>query len=229
MRIPQTYLRIARFSLLSTGIAFSPVRASRLPNHIQHRAFHPDQIFPSDDDEKRIRLPYFKYGYRTEPFQWNELVDIVQVQQDLSKLSRSVDQQRDYEIYKRELKKTWSSVVDHVLCTKFPNVFERKMDPESKLYSAHPPLAEAAAAVDIPPKVLVPNNFPYYTADGIEHWVLWKLGEVCSDEDIEEAKGTLSERFGDDMIHWVNPPHLKSLPEIDHVHILGRVLKRASA
>jgi folylpolyglutamate synthase len=85
---------------------------------------------------------------------------------------------------------------------------------------------------------LVKNDFPYYTADGVEHWVLWKLGtdecgsdtgsqgdeqqcEITSD-DINAAKADLQHRLGDvtDFLHWINPPHLKTVPELDHVHIL---------
>jgi hypothetical protein len=35
------------------------------------------------------------YGYRTEPINWEELVDIVEKENNLAKLSRSVQQQRN--------------------------------------------------------------------------------------------------------------------------------------
>jgi hypothetical protein len=183
----------------------------------------------SKDDQKRIRLPIVKYGYRTEPLEWDELVDILLVQKDIAKMSRSVEQQRDYEIYKRDLLREWSSVIDHVLCEKFPEVFEKRFDTTTKLYAAYPSLEEFAVSGCPVHTALVQNDFPYYTADGVEHWVLWKLGGSCSDQDIGEAKLQLRDRFGDDMLHWINPPHLKSLPEIDHVHILGKVALRGTA
>ena len=82
------------------------------------------------------------------------------------------------------------------------------------------------------------NDFPYYFAPGIQHWVLWKLGGDVTSDEILQAKKCI---FRDDyqlkhiihndiivnstevFLHWVNPPHLKSLPGIDHVHILFRV------
>lgn len=121
-----------------------------------------DESSSSDDDDKRIRLPILKYGYRTEPLEWGELVDIIQVQQDLAKLSRSVEQQRDYEIYRRDLLQQWLSVMDHVLVTKFPNIFEERFDSAKERYYAYPPLAEVVSTKGITETVLVENDFPYY-------------------------------------------------------------------
>ena len=68
------------------------------------------------------------------------------------------------------------------------------------------------------------NDFPYYMEDGIEHWILWKLGDSCDDRDIDEAKKELRKKNKFmEFLHWVNPPHLKSLPAVDHIHILGRL------
>jgi len=179
----------------------------------------------SDDEDKRIRLPNLKYGYRTVPLEWDEIV--FAVEHDMALLSRSVTQQRDYEIYKRDLLHKWNSVMDHVICTKFPDTFQAVQDDNDGRLRAHPPLAEAAAAAssrNSSQTALVPNDFPYYMADGLEHWVLWKLGGPCSDEDVAQAKRDLVREHGWDahqMIHWVNPPNLQSLPAIDHVHLIG--------
>jgi hypothetical protein len=89
------------------------------------------------------------------------------------------------------------------------------------------------------------NDFPYYFATGIEHFVLWKLGGEVTPDEITNAKlellrasqlwatmNDLSPEFKDKhgsekvindhriLLSWKNPPHLKSLPGIDHVHIL---------
>ncbi len=71
-------------------------------------------------------------------------------------------------------------------------------------------------------RILAMNDFPYYMEDGIEHWCLWKLGgEDVTENDISWAKEELASR-GDiiEMMHWINPVYLKSLPDIDHVHIV---------
>lgn len=82
------------------------------------------------------------------------------------------------------------------------------------------------------------NDFPYYYLPGIQHWILWKLGgELPTSTELANAKkeilkestsqglvkGNALERIINDdevFLHWINPPHLRSLPGIDHVHIL---------
>ena len=94
------------------------------------------------------------------------------------------------------------------------------------------------------------NDFPYYFEPGIQHFVLWKLGGEVTPEEISQAKldiwngsqstesipSSSDQKTPDNIetacngeqvvnnhelfLHWINPPHLKSLPGIDHVHIL---------
>jgi Protein of unknown function (DUF3605) len=173
----------------------------------------------TDDSAKRIQLPNLKYGYRTVPLNWEELKQILTIECDLAKLSRSVEQQKEYEIHKRDILLEWKSVTDHLICTKFPTLFEKRIDPLTNIAFSYPSLKE----VNVVAKTLVQNDFPYYIENNIEHWILWKLCEPCTDLDIAEAKVQLiSERMFSDTIHWINPIHLKSIPEIDHVHIVGK-------
>lgn len=71
-------------------------------------------------------------------------------------------------------------------------------------------------------KVLAMNDFPYYIESGIEHWCVWKLGdEDVSQIDVDWAKEELSKRGNfKQMMYWINPVHLKSLPGIHHAHIV---------
>ena len=71
-------------------------------------------------------------------------------------------------------------------------------------------------------RLLAKNDFPYYMEDGIEHWCLWKLGgDDVNDVDINWAKEELKKKGNiTEMMHWINPVHLKSLPDIDHAHIV---------
>ncbi|KAL3815473.1 hypothetical protein ACHAXA_000710 [Cyclostephanos tholiformis] len=76
------------------------------------------------------------------------------------------------------------------------------------------------------------NDFPYYYSPGVQHWILWKLGGMITSDEIANAKSEILRESGrreeegsalsdhEIFLHWVNPPHLKSLPGIDHVHIL---------
>lgn len=80
--------------------------------------------------------------------------------------------------------------------------------------------------------VLSLNDFPYYFEEGIEHWVVWKLGGDISTIEIENGKMEILKKadcsnvelINDSSVflHWLNPPELKSLPDVDHIHILFR-------
>jgi hypothetical protein len=186
-------------------------------------------ITAQQDMEPPIILPVVKYGYRTTRYEWSELKQIILVEQNLDRLNRSVDQQMEYEVFKRQLAKTWKSVLDYVLCTKFD--VPRCVDAETGLAYAYPIVVSSsqtsAATLPSSQKIVVRNDFPYYTAEHIHHYVLWKLQGICSDDDIEQAEEDVKQKLefdGEsvvaDCLHWINPPHLKSLPDIDHVHIL---------
>ena len=67
-----------------------------------------------DDTMLLVKLPVLEYGYRTEPMEWPELCDIILRQQELSKLTRNVGQQRHYELFKRNLQLHWNSLCDYM-------------------------------------------------------------------------------------------------------------------
>lgn len=165
-----------------------------------------------DKAQDDVILPVLKYGYRETPLQWNEVQQIVLQERNYDRLTRSASQQRDYEINKRAIQHEWASVHDYVLCTKFEIPFEM-----------HQGRKRAMSKKDITPQTtLVRNDFSYCFEQSIQHWILWKLGGACTDHDIVTAKQDLQVQIQvvHDMLHWINPPRLQSLPGIDHVHIL---------
>jgi hypothetical protein len=167
--------------------------------------------------DARVQIPAHTRGYRILPFSWEELDRIIQADDDLSSLSRSVETQYDYEISKLLVMQVWYSVYDHILCSKFD--FPSKLDPDSGLRKSRTEDVGTAQSH----RALLPNDFPYFVQEPIQHWVLWKFGDdVCNTEDVDWAKAELQERIGPvrEFLHWINPPHLKSIPDIDHVHIL---------
>jgi hypothetical protein len=180
-----------------------------------------------DFEEEEITLPVLKYGYRETPMSWPDLVQIIQVEQNLDKLARSVPQQREYERYKRRLLREWRSIHDYVLCEKFG--VERRPASTGLFSAGDESTKQKQRNVTI---VLVRNDFPYSMEDSIEHWVLWKLGGSCVEQDdLLNAMKQLGDKVADqphnkvEFLHWINPPHLQSLPGIDHVHILCRVIR----
>ena len=202
-------------------------------------------IDSNNNDHEPVLLPTLEYGYRTTRMDWDELTDIIE-NGYVAKLTRSRQQQTEYEMYKRNLSRVWNSMLDHVLHSKFGFAKkQRKVTDTQWRYVAHPSLEEWKQQQEpgITKTVLVRNDFPYYTATNVEHWVLWKLGasaphtesqRILQDKDIVAAKQQLqtdpSYTRGKvlDCLHWINPTHLMSLPELDHAHILCLVDRRGN-
>lgn len=169
-----------------------------------------------------IQLPVLEYGYPTNPYTWKQLQTIILLEKDLAKLARSRSQQREYEIFQYCLKREYASVLDYILVTKFG--LERRVSDGDGRARAFPPLKDFFEVK----KVLVENDFPYFNEDGIYHFLLWKINEKVLPCDIVEAKESLRRKLEVvDTLHWINPPHLQSILDIEHVHILCRVEKGA--
>ena len=150
---------------------------------------------------------------RKTPFTWPELVQIVEKEKDLAKLCRRVEDQRGYDLHRQELKQNWASIYDFILWSKFG--FDRVL--VDGRWNSQPRLSD----VTLVHKSLWLNDFPYYVQDGIVHYVLWKILEDVTEEEIQEARNKIiGTKNAIEIIHWINPPHLKSLPDIDHVHFL---------
>jgi hypothetical protein len=150
---------------------------------------------------------------RKTPFTWPELVQIVEKEKNLAKLCRSVEDQRGYDLHRQEMSQNWVSIYDFILWSKFG--FDRVL--VNGRWHSQPRLSEVTEVH----KSLRLNDFPYYVQDGILHYVLWKTLEDVTEEEIQEACDKLIDtKNAIKIIHWINPPHLKSLPEIDHVHFL---------
>lgn len=179
----------------------------------------------TNDRDLRIQIPKHPHGYRITPFTWAELQDIVNnntTKDDLSRLCRSIPTQMEYEVYKIQLQNEWHSLYDHMLCSKFGIPSQRHATSGLRQAQMNP----TTTALDLPQLSLLPNEFPYFVQEPIQHWVLWKLGGDCSVDNVAWAQQELHQRVQKtgsgicDMMHWINPLHLKSIPEVDHVHIL---------
>ena len=162
-----------------------------------------------------ITLPVLKYGYRTSRITWEEL-KIWIGKGDLDRLTRSEEQQLVYERFKRDLLSKWKSMLDYILCSKFPDHFQKQCDGDGK-FEAVPSIEEATQGETS--FALVPNDFPYYIDDHVCHHVYWKLGGRIADQEIEDTIRKLAPN-SQDVLYWVNPVRLQSIPELDHVHFL---------
>ncbi len=167
-----------------------------------------------------ITLPVWEFGYRTTKLTWEDLVQIIEVEAKVQKLTRSLTQQREYEVFRHHVKEQYLSMVDYLLISKFDfeSIPAEDGNPKRK---AHPCLQDSKEAKII----LVENDFPYFIEDHIVHYVLWKLKEPIAPEEIVDARNKLqSNQIGAvEVLQWTNPPNIKSIPEIDHVHFLCRL------
>ena len=148
---------------------------------------------------------------------WEEVKDVVG-RGDLAVLGRSQQQQQEYDAFYNKTKSEWLSIADFLLASKFNyQVFEADIE-GSKKKQVH----RTNVTIEQEKLVLAPNDFPYYFEDGIQHFILWKLGgEITEQEAVDAAMRlrTKNPSYVDHVI-YINPPHLKSIPEIEHAHVL---------
>ena len=188
---------------------------------------------------------------RQTPLSWDELRNIIIVKKDLSLLSRSKEQTNTYRKCRATINNEWISIYDYLLCTKFgfdwvyaehsetdvsfPTYNQHQTKKRSKpTFQKYLQQHESSITTEQQLKLCL-NDFPYYFEPNIHHYVLWKLGGVVTADEITQAKKDILQKCQTNtsveedvannhevFLHWVNPPHLKSLPGIDHVHILYR-------
>lgn len=222
-----------------------------------------------EDDYERRLIEYERRLLR-DPLSWDQLKSIILSPDvnDLSKLARSVEQQRFYRKCRADRDSEWESFYDYLLHTKFGFGWEwgddattattastsddsgaarqRRRKRSTPTFQEYSSRLERGGADGADARInLSPNDFPYYLDPGIEHYVLWKLGGDVTPRDIANAKLDLMKRDDaesraadesedeltfervmtsdtEKFLVWFNPPHLKSLPGIDHAHIIFR-------
>ncbi len=155
----------------------------------------------------------------SEPFSWSQLQYIVN-EGNPAMHSRSMEVQYDYIEHSKMVKKEWKSVNDYILHNKFG--FDKILNSETGIYEVDPLQSlEAVKKEQRIEKRLLLNEYPYFVEDGIEHWCLWKLGGLVTQDEINDAIIELKERENlKDVLSWTNPPHLQSIKDIDHAHLL---------
>ena len=85
-----------------------------------------------------------------------------------------------YDRFRRELHIRWKFIDDYIFCSKFK--FDERQDEDDIRYAfcSLSQFQETNRQV-----IAVSNNdFPYYVANNVEHWVLWKMRGVCANHDI---------------------------------------------
>lgn len=143
---------------------------------------------------------------------WIEAKAIIEAGR-LESLGRSTEQQATYRVFRANIQEEWVSVSDYVLCAKLQ--YSETTTADGKRVAVRPP------GVEQPRTVLLENDFPYNLDTGIFHYVLWKIGGEVLPNDIDVAVQQLrTTRGAVDTAVYINPPHLKSILDVEHAHIL---------
>lgn len=120
----------------------------------------------------------------------------------------------------------WTTIQRHRhKLTRHPDVLEAYQDFKSRLAARGRSLEDHVKTTVLKGRrgpVFVPNEFPYWVADGIQHWVLWSAAGPLSAEEIRVAV-TAQRPVGVRHAYWFeNPPAAKTIPGIWHVHVFLR-------
>lgn len=154
--------------------------------------------------------------FRETPLEWDALVTAV-FEGDLDQLGpgRSKSQEHRYASYREQLLKEWSSVGECLKSTifGFSSVVE-----DGKRKSV--PRADGDHQV-----VWRKNVFPYFLPPGIEHHCIWSHPQDLTASHILEVLHRDLPRDKFEYVWFVNPPHLKSVPDVDHAHVIARQIK----
>lgn len=123
-----------------------------------------------------------------------------------------------YASYKTDVLAVYASPTDAILHRRLG--MEVQAGPEGKL----------VATVSDKGFLLRANDFPYAIEDGIDHFVLWRTsagGPITAAEARAELKSNSSHYGleGSDIICFVNPPKLMSVPRVQHAHVFARKVR----
>lgn len=152
---------------------------------------------------------------------WQDVKSIIS-SNDLAKLGRSNAQKAEYFAFCDQLALNWRSTRDYILVQKF--LFPETIDHDSGKKKANTDfLVENPGYVKF---LLVENDYPYHFDKDIKHLILWKLGgESITEDEIQDFKMKVLHENKDivDIVHYINPHHLKSIVDLEHAHLLYQI------
>jgi hypothetical protein len=131
---------------------------------------------------------------------------------------RTPDDQERYDIHKQYILKNWVTQADMILHTVFGIQYD--IDNSGKMYVNRDKVPH-----DVELKLTL-NDFPYSIYSDMKHYVLWRLNGDITDDDILKSMTDISKKDNIiDYIYWKNLLHKRSIPEIEHIHIIALIQK----
>ncbi|GMH38645.1 hypothetical protein BSKO_06529 [Bryopsis sp. KO-2023] len=146
-----------------------------------------------------------------EPFGWDEIVECIRenTEESLGKLGRSAEGTQNYRVVRAKLLEEYATLVDIIKIRTLNFDFVLNEDGKKEAVETPPPN----------PTALVINDFPYNFKSGIEHFVLWNV-RAMSSEEIDKALELHTKKWEVAWFH--NPPSLQSIPGLWHIHVVSR-------
>jgi hypothetical protein len=181
-------------------------------------------------------------GIVTTPFTWEQIKDTLATG-DVHLLGRTAAQLDEYAAHKTTVLTQYCSVADYLLHTIFKYKCENVPVAHAAAAAAAgtcsggsntcanvPALAATKLKAQKPNQpgcriVWQPNNFPYYTTPEIEMHIIWCEAGHISEEDLQQIVAVERPEAEFEVQIFENPPHLKSVPELHHVHVISRSVR----
>eukprot|EP00730_Choanoeca_flexa_P013786 TRINITY_DN5709_c0_g2_i1.p1 TRINITY_DN5709_c0_g2~~TRINITY_DN5709_c0_g2_i1.p1 ORF type:complete len:442 (+),score=70.40 TRINITY_DN5709_c0_g2_i1:63-1388(+) len=160
------------------------------------------------------QLKVTELGAAAEPLSWLAVKACV-AQKRFECLRRSEISLAAYRAFRKQTLESYDSMGDMVMEAKLG--YPTEINPDTNKLRAVPP-------DPVPNKLLfVPNDFPYYYEGGVEHHVLWVQGHKLTLDLVEQQLSRYRDLSLYDLVYFINPPHLQTIPTVGHAHVLSRL------
>ena len=154
-------------------------------------------------------------GVCPEPMSWETLRRIVEdgSLEQMRRLGRSEATLQSYHEFKARTAKYYESPMDLIMI----KVFKCDWTVNDNNKFVHVPVSRSSEQKG---PFFVPNDFPYHTVHGIEHWILWSDRVLDRREVHAFLRADSTARGAAAQLTFVNPVELQSIPDVHHVHVM---------
>ncbi|KAI8851877.1 hypothetical protein BC829DRAFT_386217, partial [Chytridium lagenaria] len=172
-------------------------------------------VFPKKDEVVKDNGPPAGWAVYQGDLSWNDIKTIVKTQ-DFDRFSRQQYVLEEYMRWRADTTKKYASSADFIKIEVLSTSFE--IDSQGRKVAKDDDNQYQSQRI-----ILRPNNFPYATVaeEKIQHLVLWYTGK--DDISPKAVENILKDKMpGFEFIFYVNPPHKKTIPEINHYQVFAR-------
>ena len=133
-----------------------------------------------------------------------------------SNFIRLPEEQVRYDKDLARFREEWRTIPDRVKWRVFGLDFKVGEDEKKYIPDENHPEEEVA-------KITL-NKYPYHFEKDVRHYVLWKLNGKITKTDVVKGIREVRKIFDImDWTYWVNPLYRKSIPGIEHAHVIVKL------